>query len=89
MAEATQFIYSLEEVAKLLVKDQKLTTGKWVIGFEFGIMVGNFGADQSADGNIHPGTMVTIQKVTLAIAPDDIPNEMHPRYLVDATKISE
>jgi hypothetical protein len=84
MAEPTQFTFDLREVAELLVKQQGIHDGLWLVGFEFGFGVGNFGPNPAQS---KPSAMVQITRVLLSKhegegAPPDL------GYLIDAAKVN-
>jgi hypothetical protein len=76
MAEATQYNFSLADIAEALIKRQNLHEGEWVVGVEFGLNVGAMGTSQEA---IRPGVMVLANQIQLVKA---IPGQPHPPGLV-------
>lgn len=70
MPNIGQYNFSLHEVGVALLKSAGITEGKWALGVNFGINVGNMG--QSPDQAI-PSVMVQTQSLNLARAPDDAP----------------
>lgn len=86
MAEINQYTISLREVAEATITRQKITTGKWVVGVNFGVQVGNLG--QSSEKDAKPGVAVIIDCFTLTRLPEGqpVPKEMEA-IVVDAAAI--
>jgi hypothetical protein len=82
MAEASQFTFSLKEVTKALIKEQRLHEGKWVIALEFGLGAGLFGPEPN---ELRPSALVAVQKVLLARHPEKAP--LHG-LVVDAAEVN-
>jgi hypothetical protein len=85
MAEATQISFTLTEVAKLLLRQQGIKQGRWSLGFELGLAVGAFGANE-ADSK--PGAMLQIGGLNLARVPDENPPST-ASYVVDAATLED
>ncbi|MGJ0394952.1 MAG: hypothetical protein ACR65U_01805 [Methylocystis sp.] len=81
MAEPTQFTFDLQEATIALLEKQNVTSGRWMLAFEFSISVGAFG---SSPQNIKPGAMVQISKLQLTKAPDE---RADSPLVVDASKL--
>jgi hypothetical protein len=93
MAEATQYSFSLKEIAELLVRERGLTEGKWMLALEFGIGVGNFGDPQSAQAGhglqgVRPGTLITIGGAVLTRVAHPAPPGPVPDFVVDAAELA-
>ena len=65
MVEATQIVYKYKELAALLVKDQGIHNGYWVIYAKFGIQALNLGQTENdlLPAAIVPLVEIGIQKV--------------------------
>jgi hypothetical protein len=75
MAEPTQYSFSFAEIAKLMFESSSIHEGKWVVGLEFGVIVGPVGLKP---GEGFPGAVITANKLMLSA----ITNEDHPPNLV-------
>jgi hypothetical protein len=73
MAEATQYTFSLLEVAETLIKKQGIHEGKWVIGIEFTLNVGLLGATPP---DIKPGVMILANSIQLLKAQEGSPQSL-------------
>jgi hypothetical protein len=82
MAEPTQYSFDLTEVATLLVKQQGLHEGKWLLAFEFHMTAGNFGPTPA---EARPGAIVQFGKILLARKEDTSPDT---HGVVDAAKVN-
>ncbi len=82
MAEPSQYKFTLNELAMILVKQAGLTEGKWMVGLEFTLAAGMFG-DSPSDAK--PGAMMQVTGATLARA-DNAPDEL--ALVVDAAKVN-
>lgn len=83
MAEPTQFAFNLSELATLLIRNQGIHEGRWMVAFEFGFAAANAGSSPS---EIKPAAIVQITKAMLTRAPDAIPNESG--LVVDASLVN-
>jgi hypothetical protein len=81
MAEATQYTFSLREVAETLIKKQGIHEGKWVAAFEFTLNVGLMGAIPT---DIKPGVMILTNSVQLMKAQEGSPENL----MVDASVVN-
>ena len=70
MAEPTQFEFSFEEITKILIKQQDIHEGNWMIGFEFGFGAMHIG---QSPANAKPSAFVQINKIMLMKAPENAP----------------
>lgn len=88
MAEINQYTISLREVAEATIRKNGITAGKWVIGVNFGLQVGNLGRDPEQK-SIRPGVAVIIDGLTLSRFPDgqEVPVEMQS-VVVDASSVA-
>lgn len=83
MAQATQYSFTLTEVAKALLRQEGITEGRWSLGFELSFGVGAFG---STEADSKPGAMIQIGGLNLARVPDDaLPSPAS--YVVDAAEM--
>ena len=87
MAEAAVIKFSLQEIAELLVKNQGLKEGKWILGFNIAVNLGNFGTSQSLE-DLNPGAMFMISSLTLSAVPTPAPPGPEPSYVIDAAKLN-
>lgn len=83
MADSIQFDYSLRELTTLLVKDQGIHEGRWMVAFEFGFAAMNAGPIPS---EIRPAAIVQINKAMLVRAPDGFPADSP--LVVDASQVN-
>jgi hypothetical protein len=86
MAEITQYSFTLHEVAKALVKQHGITSGKWIVGFNLGFSVGAFGTPEDPNAQ-NPGAMMIITGLNLSAAPKEMHEAASPPYIVDASKL--
>jgi len=66
MAEATQIIYKHQELVTLMLKDQNIHDGIWMLAISFGFTVGNVG---SSEADVNPAAIVPIGGIGLQRAP--------------------
>jgi hypothetical protein len=81
MSNATQYQFDLLEVAKLLMKQQGITEGRWAIGVGFNVMAGHAGPSPEA---ARPSMIVSVDKINIGRADENTPDSM----VVDAKSIS-
>ncbi len=81
MSNATQYQFELLEVARLLLKQQGVTEGKWSIGFGFNVVAGNAGPSPEA---ARPSMIVSVDKINIALADENTPAGM----VVDAKTLA-
>lgn len=62
MAQASEFKFSLEEVALLLAKEAGLTEGHWQLNVEFGFAAITAGPNEK---DVKPTAMVAVNKLGL------------------------
>lgn len=82
MPEISQYNFSLKEVGTALLKSAGITEGKWAIGVNFGLNIGNMGPSQD---QAMPSVMVQVQAFNLALVPDDAPTG---DTILDASQVS-
>jgi hypothetical protein len=70
MPDISQYNFSLREVGVALLKSANITEGKWALGVNFGINVGNMGQNQE---EAVPSAMIQIQSLNLARVSDEAP----------------
>lgn len=63
MAEVTQYNFSLDEVASLLLQKAGITDGLWTIGVNFGIAVAAAGPDKD---HVRPSALVSVDQLVLS-----------------------
>lgn len=86
MAEATQYSFPMREIAELAVKKAGVTSGKWSIGVNFMIHVGNMG--MPPDNQARPSASVMVDTINLVRIPDGEAVGDHMKGLVvDAAEI--
>lgn len=78
MSEENRIKYSMHELTEILVKDQGLTEGMWMLSVEFRIGAVNSGID---DQNLAPTAMVPLVSVGL------IPADKGSNLTIDASKL--
>lgn len=81
MAEAVAYSFSLKELTELLVREQGITEGTWVVGFNL-----NFGAGLMVIGPNEapkPSSFMQINHAVLERAPQPL-----PPHAVDAAKLA-
>ncbi len=81
MPEIGQYNFSMREAAVAFIKQSGITAGRWAIGVNFTINIGNFGPDEK---NSAPSVMAQVQGFSLVKAPDDAPETP---TIIDASKI--
>ncbi len=84
MADPTQYSFDLQEVASILVREQGITEGRWILGFELNMTIGTFGANQAA---ARPGAMMQIAGLNLSKAPTDVSSDTP--FVVDAANVAQ
>lgn len=84
MATPTRYEYTFRELATLLIKDQDIHEGRWMVGFEFGLMAVHSGSDPS---EIKPAALVQVNKIALSRA-DDVPLPPEAGLIVDAAEVN-
>jgi hypothetical protein len=84
MSEVNQYSFELSELASLLVREQGLKQGKWVVGFEFNLGAGLAGV--GAPDQIRPTAFASINKVVLTRHQEGTPE---PPFTVDAAKLAD
>jgi len=63
MAEPSQYVFSFEEIAKLMMQSSNIHEGEWVVGAEFNVTVGAVGVSGT---EAYPGAMITFNKLVLS-----------------------
>ncbi|RUV39974.1 MAG: hypothetical protein E5X23_06535 [Mesorhizobium sp.] len=85
MAEPTQYSFTLQELAELLVRKQGITEGRWAVGFDLSIGVGIMGPNEV---DARPGAMIQISGVNISKVPPDSPaNANEAVFIVDAAAL--
>ncbi len=79
MAEITQTMYALKEMAELLIKHQELHEGFYELNIEFQMFVGSVGPNQEA---ALPGAMMGVSRIGLTKVPMKTPHS------VDAAEVN-
>lgn len=91
MADPTQYSFELREATIALIKEADIHEGVWMIGFEFSLGVGVFGAMQTdvpqgaLSVEARPGALMQISKLQLARLPPEAPK---PPFAVDAAVVN-
>ena len=71
MADATQYTFSHQALTKLLIQEQGLHEGIWMLAFQLGI--GNGQAPSPTGGDTVPATIISILSVGLQKADKEGP----------------
>lgn len=79
MADVSQYSFELQELTAMLIRQQGIKEGKWVVGFEFNLGAGLIGLDSPK-----PAAFVAINKVVLTRHTEGTPE---PPFVVDATEL--
>lgn len=79
MAQATQFDFTWQEVAKMMIRDQGITDGHWIAAFRV-----NWIAGDTTIGGQNPLPGVSIQLPALTLIRVDAPTP----HSVDASQIN-
>jgi hypothetical protein len=82
VVETTQYAFDLREVAASLLEKQGITSGKWMLAFEFTATIGAFGTTPQ---DTKPGAMLQVNRVQLLKVPDDVTGNP---LVVDASTLS-
>jgi hypothetical protein len=82
MAEPTQYSFSLSEMAKLMLQSTGIHKGRWVIGFEFTVVVAPVGVKPD---EVYPGAIVMANKLILSAAGE---NPSPPNLTFDAAELN-
>jgi hypothetical protein len=80
VAEPTELSFELHEVTAALLTNAGITSGNWVLSFEFAVSTGPVGPPEDSK----PGTMTRIDRVKLKKATDE--NASDPS-IVDASML--
>lgn len=68
MGETTQYAFELREVTASLLEKEGITSGKWILAFEFVTTGGLFGTSPQ---DSKPGAMIQVNRAQLIKVPDD------------------
>jgi hypothetical protein len=82
MAEATQYSFDFAELAKLMFQSSGIHEGRWVIGLEFGVVVGPVGL---RPGEGFPGAVITANKLMISAVTDE---NQPPNLVFDAAALN-
>jgi hypothetical protein len=82
MVDPTQYWFELREVTEALVRERGLTSGQWVLAFEF-----NFAAMMTGPNSneVKPSAMIQVNRLKLTQAGPDVASGVP---VVDAAKVS-
>src|ERR1017187_3098476 len=73
MPEQTEIMFNHKELVELMIKDQKLHEGLWMLSIKFGMQATNFGV--APDGSdVLPTAMIPV--VAIGIHRSDKPNNL-------------
>jgi hypothetical protein len=87
MPEASEYKFTLPEVASLLVKQTGLTSGLWQLNVEFGFGAATAGPTPT---DVKPTAMVAVQRLGLTRLPADAtPEQSKSALTVDASKLTD
>lgn len=86
MSSATQFSLSLKEIGETLLRKEGVTTGKWMVGVNFGIQVGNI--NLSPESAAKPSASVLVEGFNVSKLPNEqaIPAEIES-LIIDASTL--
>lgn len=86
MATPTQYSLSLREIGEALLKTQDIKEGKWMVGVNFGIQVGNMNVPPK--NTARPSASLIIEGFNISRIPDDQtpPKEMDS-LIIDASNL--
>jgi hypothetical protein len=82
MAEATQHIFELKDLATELIKLRGIKEGKWLVGFEFILGAGIVGPTPEQH---RPGGFIAINRLTLTRHTEGMPELP---FVVDAAEVN-
>lgn len=86
MPDISQLSFSLEEVTAALAKENNVTSGKWALGFDLGVGIGNFPTNPDVFKSSAPGVAITINRVTITKIQDGSDPAAIPAYVLDLDK---
>jgi hypothetical protein len=81
MPEVSQYTFALREVAEALLKHSGIKEGKWVIGVNFTLNIGNIGANPE---EVRPTLMAAVDAINIGKADA---NTEAVGLIVDASKL--
>lgn len=86
MATPTQYSFSLLEIAQAILIQEKITEGRWMVGVNFGIQVGNLGS--APNNQVKPSASVMVEGFNISRVQDDStpPKELEP-LIIDASTL--
>jgi hypothetical protein len=70
MASPSQYRYTLEELARILAKDAQVAPGRWRVGVEFNVTVGQMGQSPK---DAKPATLIQVGAITLSRVEENSP----------------
>lgn len=76
MPEVTQIGYKHQELVQLMLKDQGITEGHWILSVNFGLGAGNVGESPERPEVINPAAFVIVQSIGLHRVPTAQPNSV-------------
>ena len=82
MAEPTQFAFSFADIAKLMFQASNIHEGKWVVGIEYTIAIGNVGIVPT---EAFPGAIIGAQRLLLTEAGA---GPQPPNLIFDAAEVN-
>jgi hypothetical protein len=82
VADISQYNFTLKEITIALVKEQGIRSGKWTVGFEFGMGAGNFATSPT---EVLPAAFVGIRSLVLMRVKD---GDQPVPYEVDAAEVN-
>lgn len=83
MAETTQVMYSLKELAELLVKERGFHEGHYELSIEFQVAIGAFGPTPDA---VAPSALLGVSKVGISKVPQPTPLSINAATVSPAQK---
>ena len=76
MPDVTQISYRHNELVQLMLKDQGITEGHWILSVNFGLGAGNIGDSPERPEAISPAAFVIVQSVGLHRVPAPQPHSV-------------
>ena len=63
MADIEQVSFSHEELIEVLIRETKITEGKWSLNVNLGVNIGGFAGQSEGKNTVAPGVLILIQKI--------------------------
>lgn len=72
MPKATKYVFDLDDLTKVLIREAGLAEGKWRLYVEFGLGVSHF-ASSTANDEVAPGVVAVLKQVGIVEADEVVP----------------